>query len=94
MKASEEITNAIKNIKYYITTIEKLTKEQFNFDLENTLEPDADLTVRLNLLGAMAESCFGIGLFCEQIKHYMECFDNAKIELKPQPEEKIDYTLL
>lgn len=93
MRTAEEITNAVQNIEYYTKQIEKLCREQFDWDLENA-ELITEATNRLDLLGAMADSCFTIQLRCQQLRNYIKAASNIKLLLKPQPEEKVDYTLL
>jgi translation initiation factor 2 gamma subunit (eIF-2gamma) len=53
METAEELQSTIKNIRYYASKINELTKEQFEKDLKTKDVSVVDAPKRLDLLAAM-----------------------------------------
>jgi len=85
MKTFEELENAIKNINYYADKIDKLTREQFNYDLEHS-ELITEATNRLDCLGALGGATRGVKLLCEQMSSNLKHARDVKLPVKQEEE--------
>lgn len=86
MNNAEEMESAVKNLEYYAEKIEKLSREQFDFDVRNC-EMIIEATNRLDSLGAICGNCENIRLHCASIKVNIETAKNIRLPVKRTAEQ-------
>lgn len=79
METAEELQSTIKNIRYYASKINELTKEQFEKDLKTKDVSVVDAPKRLDLLAAMNAAAATIDLCCTQLESNLEAAKKIKL---------------
>lgn len=79
METAEELQSTIKNIRYYASKINEITKEQFEKDLKTKDVSVVDAPKRLDLLAAMNAAAATIDLCCTQLESNLEAAQKIKL---------------
>lgn len=71
MRTASDIQSALANLRYYNNEIAKLSKQQFELDIERGKELGVNTsagTVRFDSLGAIGTNCSWIETYCNSIE--------------------------
>ena len=88
MKAAKEIRASLESIKFYISKIKKLTKEQFEADTGLKDMNTQVGSVRFGSMGNIEASCTWIETYCHNIEANLKVAVDQGYKLTSEEEEE------
>jgi len=96
VETSNEIRSTVKNIKYYASKLQELTKLQFEKDVDKGHLLGINIhagSIRFDCLGAMKAAVDWIETYCENIEKNLQSAEkqDEKLRLPDEEEQESEY---